>query len=125
MPGLVPLLKTIRARAVVIAREAAHCREGYRVLRTQDLVLISGGGQLDEEYGGAWMLPFTVCKWVLLARLARVPCAMASVGAWSINLPASAGSSRLRFACAIIGPFERQRAEPSPHRLFIARNTMP
>ena len=89
VPGLVPLLKKIRARVVVIAREAAHCREGYRVLRTQDLVLISGGGQLDEEYGGAWMLPFTVCKWVLLARLARVPCAMASVGACSINLPAS------------------------------------
>ena len=55
------------------------------LLRTQDLLIISGGGQLDEEYGGAWRLPFAICKWVLLARLARVPCAMASVGAGMIT----------------------------------------
>jgi polysaccharide pyruvyl transferase WcaK-like protein len=72
-----------------VLREIFHSFEGYRVLRTQDLLVVSGGGQLDEEYGGAWRLPFTICKWVLLARLARVPCAMASVGAGKITSPAS------------------------------------
>src|SRR5208283_3387887 len=67
------------------------------VLRTQDLLLFSGGGQLDEEYGGAWRLPFAVCKWVLLARLARVPCAMASVGAGKITSRAS----RMLFSIAL------------------------
>ena len=75
--------------------------EGYRVLRTQDLLVVSGGGQLDEEYGGAWRLPFAICKWVLLARLARVPCAMASIGAGRITSPTSRMfvSMALRMCC--------------------------
>ena len=89
VPGLVPVLKRAWAWVATVHREIFHSFEGYRLLRTQDLLIISGGGQLDEEYGGAWRLPFAVCKWVLLARLARVPCAMASVGAGMISLPAS------------------------------------
>ena len=89
VPGLVPLLKRARAWVTAIRREIFHSFEGYRVLRTQDLLLVSGGGQLDEEYGGAWRLPYAICKWVLLARLARVPCAMVSVGVGKITLSAS------------------------------------
>jgi len=89
VPGLVPFLKRARARVNALVREISHSWEGYRILRTQNLLVISGGGQLDEEFGGAWRLPFAICKWVLLARLARVPCAMASVGAGRITLPAS------------------------------------
>ena len=89
VPGLVPLLKRGRAWVIAVRREILHSFEGYRALRTQDLLVVSGGGQLDEEYGGAWRLPFAICKWVLLARLARVPCAMASVGAGMITSPAS------------------------------------
>ena len=89
VPGLVPFLKRARARVRAVRREISHSLEGYRVLRTQDLLLVSGGGQLDEEYGGPWRLPFAICKWVLLARLARVPCAMASVGAGNITSRAS------------------------------------
>ena len=74
---------------IAVRREILHSFEGYRLLRTQDLLVISGGGQLDEECGGAWRIPFAICKWVLLARLARVPCAMASVGAGKITSPAS------------------------------------
>ncbi len=89
VPGLLPLLKGARARIAMILREIFHSLEGYRVLRTQDLLVISGGGQLDEEWGGAWKFPFALCKWALLARLARVPCAMASVGACKIKSPVS------------------------------------
>jgi polysaccharide pyruvyl transferase WcaK-like protein len=89
IPGLRPLWRRARARLSLIRREVSHSYQGYRILRTQDLLVISGGGQLDEEYGGAWRLPFSICKWVILARLARIPCAMASVGAGRITLPAS------------------------------------
>lgn len=112
VPGLVPFLKRIRTRLAPVRREIRHCLEGYRVLRTQDLLLLSGGGQLDEEYGGAWRLPFAFCKWTLLARLARVPCAMASVGAGSIKLPASRRfiSIALRNCCYRSFREERSRA---------------
>jgi polysaccharide pyruvyl transferase WcaK-like protein len=89
VPGLVPLLKHVRARMTLILRELFHSYEGYCFLRTQDLLVISGGGQLDEEWGGAWQFPFALCKWAILARLAGVPCAMTSVGAGKITTRAS------------------------------------
>lgn len=89
VPGLSPLLNRARAWMVAAVREVFHSWEGYRVLRTQDLLVISGGGQFDEEYGGAWRLPFAFCKWVLVARAAGVPCVVASVGAGKITSPAS------------------------------------
>jgi polysaccharide pyruvyl transferase WcaK-like protein len=62
-------------------RELRHCMEGYRFLRSHNLLLISGGGQLDEEWGGAWGHPFALYKWAILARMARVPLVFVSVGA--------------------------------------------
>jgi polysaccharide pyruvyl transferase WcaK-like protein len=85
VPGLLPLLKKVLARIAMISREISHSFQGYRIIRTQDLLVISGGGQLDDEWGGAWQFPFALCKWALLARLARVPCAVASVGACKIT----------------------------------------
>lgn len=85
VPGLVPLLKIARGLATRIFRETLHSFKAYRLLRTQDLLLISGGGQLDDEWGGPWEFPFALWKWALLARLARVPCAAASVGACKIS----------------------------------------
>jgi len=101
VPGLVPFLKRSRAWLTSVRREIFHSLEGYRVLRTQDLLVVSGGGQLDEEYGGAWRLPFAICKWVLLARLARVPCATASIGVGKITSPTSRMfvSMALRMCC--------------------------
>jgi polysaccharide pyruvyl transferase WcaK-like protein len=101
VPGLVAFLKRTRNWVGAVRREIYHFFGGYRVLRTQDLLLVSGGGQLDEEYGGAWRLPFAICKWALLARLARVPCAMASIGTGKITSPASRRfvSMALRMFC--------------------------
>jgi len=112
VPGLVGLSRRARAWIFPVYREIAHCREGYRILRSQDLLILSGGGQLDEEYGGAWRLPFAFCKWTLLARMAGVPCAMASVGAGSIKLPASRRfiSIALRLCCYRSFREERSRA---------------
>jgi len=89
IPGLVPLVRRVKVAIWPVRREVSHWMQGYRMVRSQDLLLISGGGQFDEEYGGAWRLPFAIFKWTLLARLAKVPCAIASVGAGRINSLAS------------------------------------
>jgi polysaccharide pyruvyl transferase WcaK-like protein len=101
VPGLVSLVRGLRGWIEAVRREIGHSLAAFRVLRHQDLLLFSGGGQLDEEYGGAWRLPLAYFKWTLLARLARVPCAMASIGAGSIKLPASRRfiSIALRMCC--------------------------
>jgi polysaccharide pyruvyl transferase WcaK-like protein len=101
VPGLRHSIGWLRSTFGVLRRERTHWVEGYRTLRSQDLLLISGGGQLDEEYGGPWRLPYTYFKWTLLARLARVPCALVSVGAGKIESIASRLfiSAALRMCC--------------------------
>jgi polysaccharide pyruvyl transferase WcaK-like protein len=91
-PTLRRWLRVLRGIAQVLARiprEVSHSVAGYRFLRTHHLVIICGGGQLNEEWGGAWQHPFGLFKWVMLAKLARVPCAVASVGAVKITSAAS------------------------------------
>jgi polysaccharide pyruvyl transferase WcaK-like protein len=79
------LNRKLRAPFANIKQELRHWIGGYRFLRTQDLLVVSGGGQLDEEWGGAWGHPFTLMKWAVLARAARVPFVVASVGAGKMS----------------------------------------
>ena len=85
VPVLWPCLKNSRAFVRSVCGELHHSVRAYRFLRTQDLLVVSGGGQLDEEWGGPWGHPFALFKWAVLARAARVPYAIASVGACKIN----------------------------------------
>ena len=84
VPGARWLNRKVRAFGG-INQELQHWTGGYRFLRTQDLLVVSGGGQLDEEWGGPWGHPFTLLKWAVLARAARVPFVVASVGVGKIN----------------------------------------
>jgi polysaccharide pyruvyl transferase WcaK-like protein len=85
VPPVWRCLKTLQR----VCHELTHCVGGYRFLRKRDLLIVSGGGQLDEEWGGPWGHPFTLFKWAVLARIARVPYAIASVGACKITSPTS------------------------------------
>src|SRR5262249_48221490 len=51
-------------------QELAHFIRSYRIVRSLDLLIMSGGGQLCELHGD---LPYNVFKFCVLARLARTP----------------------------------------------------
>ena len=85
MPTLWRYLRTVYSSAGGPWKEIRHWLKGYQFLRTQDLLIVSGGGQLDEEWGGPWGHPYALFKWAVLARIARVPFAVASVGACKIT----------------------------------------
>src|SRR5215469_6563137 len=68
-PGLGWCLKAIRDLAERVYGELLHSIRGYRFLRTQHLLIVSGGGQLDEEWGGPGGHPFALLKWAVLARI--------------------------------------------------------
>ncbi len=51
-----------------------------RVAASLDLLIISGSGQLDDFWGGAWGQPFRILAWSASARLHRVPVAVLGVG---------------------------------------------
>lgn len=93
----VPGAKKIKRRLAPLRKELHHWLSGYRFLREHDMLVVCGGGQLDEEWGGAWGHPFALFKWAVLSRFARVPCAMASVGACKLD----SRLSRLFVYCAL------------------------
>lgn len=99
-----------------IWREFKHCRHGLLFLRGQDLLIVSGGGQLDEEWGGAWGHPFALFKWAMLARLAKVPLAFASVGACK----AASTTSRVFFARALRRAHYRSYREANSRNIAAA-----
>lgn len=60
--------------------EAMSLRRAWQWLRTADLILAAGGGQLDAVWGGTWGQPYALARWAWLARRAGVPFAFLSVG---------------------------------------------
>ena len=60
--------------------EAVSLFRAWRWLSTADLLLASGGGQLDDVWGGAWGQPYALARWAWLAKRAGVPFAFLSVG---------------------------------------------
>jgi len=57
----------------------------YNFLKEVDLLIISGGGQLDDEWGGVWWQPYALYKWTTLAKLSGAKVAYVSVGAGPIH----------------------------------------
>jgi polysaccharide pyruvyl transferase WcaK-like protein len=92
-PALLALLRTIYTLAFKIPAacygEVCFLARSLRVLRSFDLLVISGGGQLTESWGGPWEFPYTIFKWIFLARLARVKPVFLNVGAGPLARPLS------------------------------------
>ncbi len=77
--------------------EPSHWIRGYRYLHNVDVLIFSGGGQLDDYWGGPWQHPFALVKWSLLARLRGARTVFLSVGYGSLDR----GASRLMVRCAL------------------------
>ena len=52
----------------------------YKMLKSFDLILVSGGGQLDDYWGGAWGHPYNLLKWGIIAKASKTPYFFLSVG---------------------------------------------
>jgi len=65
------------------ASQLARLRAAKRVssfIQSLDLLVISGGGQIDDFWGGPWAHPWSMLFWTLLARRHGVPVAWLAVG---------------------------------------------
>jgi polysaccharide pyruvyl transferase WcaK-like protein len=62
-------------------KELLFLAKSFRVAKSLDLLVVSGGGQLLDAWGGPWAFPYTLFKWVLLAKLAGTKCYFVNVGA--------------------------------------------
>jgi len=81
---------TVLVRAPrALFREFRFLTKSLDILRSFNLLIINGGGQLTEAWGGPWKFPYTIFKWTLLARMAHVKCIVLNVGAGPLNHPIS------------------------------------
>ena len=71
-----------------VFRELSFLVSSRRNIKSFDLLIISGGGQLTEK-DGPWGFPYTIFKWVVLARSAGVRCMFLNVGAGPLTHPLS------------------------------------
>jgi polysaccharide pyruvyl transferase WcaK-like protein len=84
VPALHPVARRARATLHVADHasvEWGFAREAYQILRELDLLVISGGGPIDDTWGGPWRQPFTLARWIGLGRLAGARVVVLSVGA--------------------------------------------
>jgi len=88
-PLLLGVLRRIKAGVITRPRallsELVFLVESFRVVRSLDMLVFCGGGQLLDSWGGPWGFPYTLWKWVILGRLARVDCLFLNVGAGPIR----------------------------------------
>lgn len=70
-----------------LSDELLFLGKSFRIIRSFDLLVISGGGQLLDSWGGPWKFPYTVFKWTLLAKLSRAKCYFLNVGAGPLAHP--------------------------------------
>lgn len=78
-----PLLRLMRRSLNLLRRirdEMAFTLRARALLRPGDLLLLAGGGQIDDEWGGAWAHPFTVWRWTALAKSRECQIGVSAVG---------------------------------------------
>jgi polysaccharide pyruvyl transferase WcaK-like protein len=96
MARAVPFVKWIK----ILLDEALHMSRSYRLLRKVDALVIAGGGQLDDEWGGGWGHPYALMKWAVLARAAGSSVVFLSVGACRIDSQLTRAFLRVALSCA-------------------------
>lgn len=79
------LLRNIGRLVRRVPLELRVIRRTFRRLKPLDLVIVTGGGQLLDFWGGPWTHPYWLLKYAVLARLARTKLIFLSVGAGPLD----------------------------------------
>ena len=103
-----------------VIREPAFGHHARRLLSGFDLLVISGGGQLDDSWGGPWRHPFALLRWCTVARLAGTPVVFLSVGAGPVTHRLSRGFFRWALARAWYRSFRDEESRALVRSLGLA-----
>ena len=93
-----------------VLSEIAFLARSRRIIKSLDVFVISGGGQLLDSWGGPWAYPYTIFKWVALARLTGTKCYFANVGAGPLRHPLSRFFIRNALSLADYASFRDQES---------------
>jgi polysaccharide pyruvyl transferase WcaK-like protein len=91
-PALYRAAKAVRNGVIsppaAMVKEIGFLWRSYFVVRDVDMLVICGGGQL-LDWGGPWMFPYTLFKWIVLAKYAGAKCLFLNNGAGPLDAPLS------------------------------------
>jgi polysaccharide pyruvyl transferase WcaK-like protein len=68
-----------------VVLEIVFLAKSFRVAASLDILIVCGGGQLLDAWGGPWQFPYTLLKWVVLGRLSGAKCYFLNVGAGPLD----------------------------------------
>ena len=74
-------------KPVNVLQELRFLAKSFRIIRSFDLLIIAGGGQLLDSWGGPWKFPYTIFKWTMLAKFSGAKCYFINVGAGPLSHP--------------------------------------
>jgi polysaccharide pyruvyl transferase WcaK-like protein len=111
-----PLFRQLERWISRVPLEFRMLVEAFKTLHGVDMLIISGGGQLDDYWGGGgpWSHPYTLLKYGLLARIKGARYIFLSVGAGPLNARLSQLFVRLALSLASYRSF---RDDSSRHLL--------
>lgn len=79
------LVRKLGRLFLTIPVELVGLSRASRFLKNFDMFIVSGGGQLDDYWGGPFHHPYTLFVWAFLARRHKIPFYIVSVGAGPLN----------------------------------------
>jgi polysaccharide pyruvyl transferase WcaK-like protein len=91
-----------------------------RALAKADWLIFGGGGQIDDQFGGAWGAPRRLFGWTAAARLAGCRVAFLNVGAGPLDSPVSRLLSRWALSLASIRTYRDEDSRALVERLGVA-----
>lgn len=81
----VAIAKSIHAFIAEIFREPVHIIKTFNFLKDVEVLIFSGGGQIDDYWGGAFGQPYAMFKWAVLSKLRGKKIIFLSIGACSLD----------------------------------------
>jgi polysaccharide pyruvyl transferase WcaK-like protein len=83
--------RAIKGRLVTLHKAVRWSMRAWRLIDTLDAVIVAGGGQIDDEWGGPWGHPWSLFSWALLCRMRGKRFLVLSVGFCSVKSALSRG----------------------------------
>jgi polysaccharide pyruvyl transferase WcaK-like protein len=114
------MLRSLRACANVL-HEIRYLFRSARFLKRQHLIIVSGGGQLDDEWGGPWGHPYALFRWALLGRVLGVPMVVLSVGVGKLESPVSRRLVGIALRCASYRSFRDEGSKALLAQMSVVR----
>jgi polysaccharide pyruvyl transferase WcaK-like protein len=103
-------------------RELTFVLRAARHLRGLSMLVVAGGGQLGDYFGGVWGYPYYIFRWAILARAMGARVAFLSVGAGPIGSPVSRFMFRSALSLASYRSFRDQASRQLIEEIGVDRD---